>query len=172
MADPIDSEISLVRIYHPGEGEAPPDWFDEKGRPIKCKRGAYLRGKYGIRVRTQYPKGMSLHAGWMSPMLDDEKKKYMQVHWFPRYWGKLFKQLWGIYLFQLVAIERTHPFAFVSFQPNTLGRPYAIDSYRENHGGGCQTNWSDSCKDGRHHTARSPACRGTTLKRCRSRSSN
>ena len=132
-ADPFDRDIALVRIYHPEEGEAPPDWFDKKGKPIKCNRAAYLRGKYGMRARTQYPKGMSLHAGWKAPMLDDEKKNYMQVHWFPRYWGKLFKQLWGIYLYQLVGTERNHPFAFVSFQPNTLGRPYAIDAYRENH---------------------------------------
>ena len=131
--DPFDDEIALVRIYHPEEGEAPPDWFDEKGKPIKCNRSAYLRGMYGIRPRTQYPKGTSLHAGWKDPMLDNSGKKYLQVHWFPRYWGKIFKTLWSVYLYQIAETSRNHPFAFISFRPESLGSPYAIDAYRENH---------------------------------------
>jgi hypothetical protein len=132
--DPYDPDVALVRVYHPEEGTAPSDWKDEKGRPIACRREAYLRGKYGMRPRTQYADTDGLHAGWKDPKLDDPSAMFLHVHWFPRDWGRLFKKLWDLYLLQLAQIDRGHPFAFVSFHPKWAGRPYSLDSYRENHG--------------------------------------
>jgi hypothetical protein len=123
----------MVRIYHPEEGLAPADWIDAKGKPFVGNRNVYLRGKYAMRSRTQYPKGGSLHAGWKNPHLDHQRDLYLQVHWFPRDWGRLFNKLWNLYLLQLVQVERQHPFAFVSFDGKRRGEPYSIASYRDAH---------------------------------------
>jgi len=112
---------------------APNDWLDEKGQVIRCNRSAYLIGKHMMRPRNQYPKNSSLHAGWKSPFLDHQRDLYMHVHWFPRDWGRLFKQIWDAYLLQLVQIERHHPFAFVSFDRKSAGKPYSLTSFREAH---------------------------------------
>jgi integrase len=131
--DFLDPTVAMVRIYHPEEGMAPSDWPDAKGQPVKCSRSAYLLGKHSIQPRTQYPKNGSLHAGWKSPHLDHQRDLYMHVHWFPRAWGRLFKQLWDLYLLQLVQVERHHPFAFVSFDGRYAGEPYSICAFREAH---------------------------------------
>lgn len=131
--DPLDPTVAMVRIYHPEEGLAPTDWFDARGNPIACNRNSYLRGKYAIRPRTQYPKGVSLHAGWKNPHLDSQRDLYLHVHWFPRDWGRLFYKIWNLYLLQLVQVERQHPFAFVSFDGRCSGEPYSIASYRDAH---------------------------------------
>lgn len=131
--DPLDPTVAMVRVYHPEEGTAPKDWPDAKGKPIKCTRSAYLLGKHALQPRTQYPKNISLHAGWKSPFLDHQRDLYMHVHWFPRDWGRLFKKLWDLYLLQLIQIERNHPFAFVSFDGKHTGEPYSISSFQEAH---------------------------------------
>lgn len=131
--DPFDPTVAMVRIFHPEEGSAPNDWLDAKGKPIKCTRSAYLRGKHAMQPRTQYPKNISLHAGWKSPFLDHQRHLYMHVHWFPRDWGRLFKKLWDLHLLQLIHIERDHPFAFVSFDGKHTGEPYSISSFQEAH---------------------------------------
>lgn len=131
--DPLDPTVAMVRIYHPEEGIAPADWLDAKGTPIVCNRNSYLRGKYAMRPRTQYPKGGSLHAGWKNPHLDNQRELYLHVHWFPRDWGRLFYKLWNLYMLQLVQVDRQHPFAFVSFDGKRTGEPYSIASYRDAH---------------------------------------
>lgn len=131
--DPLDPTVAMVRIFHPEEGTAPNDWLDAKGKPVKCTRSAYLQGKHAMQPRTQYPKNISLHAGWKSPFLDHQRDLYMHVHWFPRDWGRLFKKLWDLYLLQLIQIERHHPFAFVSFDGKHTGEPYSITSFQEAH---------------------------------------
>ena len=104
-----------------------------RASPLVCNRNAYLRGKYAMRPRTQYPKGGGLHAGWKNPHLDHQRELYLHVHWFPRDWGRLFSKLWNLYLLQLVQVDRQHPFAFVSFDGKRAGEPYSIASYRDAH---------------------------------------
>lgn len=128
LPDPQNPDIAMVRVFHPSDGQAPPDWMDAKGNPIKCARGAYLRGKYQMRPRTEYFKTDPLHAGWKDSLLDS-KLKFMHVHWFPAWSGKLFKKLWDIYLLKRALKDCSHPFAFVS----QSGRPYAIRDYNEAH---------------------------------------
>ena len=65
-ADPLNSELALVRIYHPTLGVAPPDLLDVKGKPTRVNRETYLRKKYGMRPRTEYATTDQLHAGWKS----------------------------------------------------------------------------------------------------------
>lgn len=97
LPDPRDPERALVRIFHPSEGIAPDDWLDEKGNPIKCTRGKYLRGKHLLIPRNEYPQCDLRHAGWKEPLLDG-RQRFMYVHWFPSWAGKFFLKLWNIYL--------------------------------------------------------------------------
>jgi hypothetical protein len=129
MEDPFRPGSALVRIYHPSEGAAPPDLFDQYGNPIQCTREEYLLKKYGLKPRNKYPKKHRYHASWKDPLLNDPEQKYMHVFWFPLFWGRVFWVLWGHYLQQLVQIERDHPFAFVNLWDGKIGDLYSMESF-------------------------------------------
>lgn len=124
QADPSHPELAWVRIFHPSVGNAPPDWLNHEGKPIRCNRQRYLLGKYGLKPRNHYHVTSQLHAGWKNNALND-KAGYMDVHWFPEWPGVLFKQLWVKYMAQRARLPCDHPFAFVTLK----GKPYAIDSF-------------------------------------------
>lgn len=128
VADPIYPGSALVRVYHPSQGAAPPDWMDAKGKPVRCYRNAYLRGKYGMRPRDEYADTAQLFAGWKGNTLNATDKS-MDVYWFPQWAGELFWKLWILYLMQRVQKECNHPFAFVTLD----GKPYALDSFENQH---------------------------------------
>lgn len=125
--------IARVRIHHPSQGLAPDDWADLGMKRIRGTREEYLRVRWGLRPRTQYPSGSGLHAGWKSPCLDDQDRLTMRVFWFPLVWGRIFFTLWQHYLLRLRDVESRHPFAFVNFHGPTIGEPYTINAYRQNH---------------------------------------
>lgn len=127
--NPVDPTVALVRIHHPSEGEAPDDWLDERGNPIKCNRAAYLAGRYALKPRNELIDHRS--AGWKDPSLDG--KYYMQAYWFPKELGRMFLQLWNLYLLQLVEIERFHPYAFVVESGETAGSLYCVENYKQAH---------------------------------------
>lgn len=126
---PLDPSTAQVRIHHPSLGDAPDDWFDERGNPIKCNRATYLAGKYALKPRTEL---MNKHyAGWKDPSLDG--KYYMEAYWFDPKLGRLFMSLWKSYLRELVDIPRFHPYAFVAGERSSAGEMYAIDNYKQAH---------------------------------------
>lgn len=135
MADPNDPEIALVRVYHPIEGRVPRVSKDLKmpdGKHLS-NRDAYLRIKYGIMPRNKL-RGLK-HAGWKNPKLSDSDQQYMHVFWFPLQWGKIFMDVWKLYMAQRVH-EKTpdnHPFAFVSLSGANKGEMYTISAYRQSH---------------------------------------
>lgn len=127
--DPRDPSTAEVRIHHPSVGEAPLDWLDERGNPIKCNRAAYLAGKYALRPRNEV---LNKHyAGWKDPNLD--KNYYMQGYWFQPELGQLFLRLWILYLRELVHLPRFHPYAFVVGTGAGAGEMYSADNYRQAH---------------------------------------
>ncbi|UUZ69443.1 site-specific integrase [Polaromonas sp. P2-4] len=128
LPDPFHPERAHVRIFHPSEGNAPPDWLDARGKPTRCNREAYLRGKYGLRPRDQYFSTDQMHAGWKGNALDS-KAHFMDVHWFPQWSGELFLKLWTLHMLQRAIKPCDHPFAFVTEK----GKPYAIDSFMRAH---------------------------------------
>lgn len=127
--DPFDPTVAQVRIHHPSLGEAPADWLDERGLPVKCNRAAYLAGKYALRPRTELIDHHS--AGWKEPLLDGEY--FMQAYWFPTELGRVFLRLWKVYLRYLASIERFHPYAFVVEQHANVGGMYCIPNYKQAH---------------------------------------
>lgn len=127
--DPLDPSMALVHIHHPAEGAAPSDWFNERGKPVKGNRSAYLVSRYGLRPRNQVA-GLK-HAGWKDPALDEDY--YMRAYWFYPVFGRIFLQLWNRYLIQLAGVKRQHPFAFVVFKGATAGEMYSITAYCQAH---------------------------------------
>ena len=128
VIDPLREGSAWVRVYHPSLGQAPNDWFDAKGRPIKCKRDEYLRGKWGMQPRTEYPESHQWHAGWKNIVVD-ESQQFINVNWFPTWAGELFWIIWVFYMVHRVQLRCDHPFAFVTLE----GKPYGIDSFQHAH---------------------------------------
>lgn len=124
VPDPFNSQKAYVRIFHPSLGKAPADWLDDKGRPIDCNRGAYLRGKYGILPRNA-KKGGAYYIGWKNLALDSERM-FADVHWFPSMAGEVFQKLWVFYMMHRARLRCDHPFAFVT----ETGTPYGYDAFK------------------------------------------
>ncbi|HKM38049.1 MAG TPA: gamma-mobile-trio recombinase GmtY [Thiopseudomonas sp.] len=111
----------VVKVYHPSQGLAPDG---------KTNRIAYLRKKYDLLPRQEYPKRNRLHAGWKDPLLTHHKGKFFTVNWFPLDTGDTFRQLWILYLqYQYVKplLGEQHPYAFTDVD----GRPCSIKAYND-----------------------------------------
>ncbi|NMF90941.1 gamma-mobile-trio recombinase GmtY [Aromatoleum petrolei] len=126
--DDTDPGCALVRVFHPSYGQAPADLFDAKGKPVACDRATYLRDRYGLPPRTEYKSTHTLHAGWKGNALDS-KRHFMDVHWVPRWAGRLFWKLWVFYMAQRDQHTPDHPYAFVTRE----GKPYSIDAFEDAH---------------------------------------
>lgn len=125
--DPQDPKKALVRVYHPEEGKAPDDW---KSRTGKTNRSAYLRETHALAPRNKLRGTKSV--GWKVRM-HDHRDHYIQLHWFPTDFGRLFLTLWKEHLFYLASIDRHHPYAFVSYEQDSLGLPYTLNAFNKNY---------------------------------------
>lgn len=126
--DPTNPGSAYVRVFHPSLGLAPDDWFDARGKPVRCNRATYLRGKWGLPPRTDYPSSRTLHAGWKGNALDSATHS-MDINWFPTWAGELFWKLWVFYMGHRAQLSCDHPYAFVT----RAGKPYSIDAYEDAH---------------------------------------
>ncbi|NTZ10068.1 gamma-mobile-trio recombinase GmtY [Burkholderia metallica] len=96
--DPFHPERAHVRVFHPGLGLAPNDWFDAKGLPVKCNREAYLRGMYGDPAISIIRRTSCTRAG--KATRSTVTLTSCDVHWFPQWSGALFMKLWIFYMVQ------------------------------------------------------------------------
>lgn len=127
LIDPHDPTRALVRIYHPEDGKAPENW---KSRTGKTNRSAYLRENYALAPRNRL-RGTKA-VGWKVRM-HDHGDYYIQLYWFPTDFGRLFLKLWKEHLFYLAIIDRNHPYAFVSYEQDSLGQPYTLNAFNKNY---------------------------------------
>lgn len=127
LIDPHDEKKALVRVYHPEDGKAPDGW---KSRTGKSNRAAHLRAKYALAPRNKLRSTRGI--GWKI-RLHDHRDFYIQLHWFPTEFGRLFLILWKEHLFYLASIDRHHPYAFVSYEQNSLGQPYTLNAFNKNY---------------------------------------
>ena len=125
--DPQDPKKALVRVYHPEEGKAPDGW---KSRTGKTNRSAYLRENHALAPRNKLRGTRAV--GW-KVRLHDHRDHYIQLHWFPTDFGRLFLKLWKEHLFYLANIDRGHPYAFVSYERDSLGLPYTLNAFNKNY---------------------------------------
>lgn len=125
--DPMNSESVIVRLYHPEDGKAPNKWI---GRKKQSTRAAYLAEKYHLIPRNRLT-GTS-RVGWKTRVVDHDDN-YIQLHWFPSYYGEIFAYLWRQYLLYLLPLERNHPYAFVSFSKESLGKPLTLNAFNQSY---------------------------------------
>ncbi len=125
--DPMNSDSVMVRLYHPEDGKAPNNW---RGRKRQSTRAAYLQEKYHLTPRNKLTG--TARVGWKTKIVDHDDN-YIQLHWFPAYYGEVFSYLWAQYLLHLLPLERIHPYAFVSFSKNSLGNPLTLNAFNQNY---------------------------------------
>lgn len=128
LIDPHDPTKVIVRIHHPEEGKAPDGWRSRTG---KTNRSAYLREVHALAPRNRL-RGTH-NVGWKGRQHDHQRDHYIQLHWFPVDFGRLFRKLWREHLHYLSSIERHHPYAFVSYEKRNLGRPYTLNAFNKNY---------------------------------------
>ncbi|WP_095191428.1 gamma-mobile-trio recombinase GmtY [Pseudomonas sp. Irchel 3E19] len=125
--DPHDPLKALIRIYHPEEGKALGGWKSVSG---KTNRSAYLREVYALPPRNQL-RG-TRRVGWKTRYVD-HRDGYIQLYWFPDDFGRLFLTLWNEHLYYIASVERQHPYAFISYEKRSLGKPYTLNAFNENY---------------------------------------
>lgn len=130
--DPFDQQRAMVRIYHPEDGKAPLNW---KGQHGETNRSAYLLQNYGLIPRNR--EQGTQYLGWKAKTVD-HKENYLQVHWFPSDYGRLFMKLWRDYLYVLTGIQRHHPYAFIAFRKGVQGNPYTQAAFNDSYQKGLQ----------------------------------
>lgn len=128
--DNINPNSVTVRIYHPEYGKAPNNWRSHSGRTT---RAAYLKEKYALNPRNNLISKERL--GWKCAVVD-HKDHYIQVHWFPSIFGEIFYRLWKTYTRFLIVIDRNHPYAFINFHDDHIGKPYQLNSFQYNYSQG------------------------------------
>lgn len=114
-----------IRLYHPEDGRAPIGW---RGRNGATNRAAYLKECHALTPRNRLTG--TQRVGWKCTVAD-HRDNYIQLYWFPPQAGVLFKRLWHEYLRYLIATDRHHPYAFISFEPRTLGQPLTRNAFED-----------------------------------------
>jgi len=138
--DPLNINSVKVRIYHPEYGKAPNNW---RGRSGKTTRAAYLKENYVLSPRNELMG--KKHIGWKCRVTDN-KDGYIEVHWFPTSFGEVFARLWHNYTRFLAGIERHHPYAFVSFHREHIGKPYTLNAFHYSYRQGLKRIGLKPCK--------------------------
>lgn len=135
FSDKSNKMQATVLIHHPSDGDAPGDWFDERGKPRKGNRFAYLAHKYGLAPRHLLLDNRA--AGWKGGTLD--AKYYKRAYWFIPEFGELFLTCWNLYLMQAVRVTGMHhPFAFVNLSQEPKGGMYCLAQYNKAHARACE----------------------------------
>lgn len=129
--DPYEEDQCVVRVFHPTDGSI--KHTDPLTNRIVTKtRAEYLLDQFARQPRHEMH-GRE-HAGWKEPFLTEASSQfYMHVHWFPRYWGVLFRQLYSMYIEHVLPIKMDHPYVFVCTTKRFFGKPYTVPSYRDAH---------------------------------------
>jgi len=136
LLDPSNPKAARVHIHHPADGAGPmdPAWLDERSKPIKGNRTAYLAQRFGLA-----PRHLLLgtkKAGWKNPVLDDGS--YMRAYWFIPKFSELFLTLWYRYMEQVARFDRAHPYAWINISQGKLGGMYCMSQYSQAHARACE----------------------------------
>lgn len=122
QADPEDDTLPIVRVFHPTDGHI--RYVDPITGTLKTtNRAAYLRAAFD-RVPLNVD---STKNGWKGNLL--QAGGYMPVYWFPRDYGRLFFELYKIYVLTIRPITLPHPWLFVTID----GEPLTAKAYTKLH---------------------------------------
>jgi site-specific recombinase XerD len=122
IVNPTDKDSILIKIHHPANSIAPEKDY--------TNRKDYLNKKFFLNPRNEKKNSKSYYSGWKGMKLN--KKGVRILYWFESEVGKVFMQLWKLYLeHQRVwpNHQKNHPFAFT----NKYGRPASLSKYLQAH---------------------------------------
>lgn len=136
--DPNDKDKVQVRIFDEVDGYAPNKWKSRSGTKT---RKAYLKEKYALSPRRDqsgsnrlgwkssvkdYPDG-SLEAFWFDASCNiDGHEYYLEM-------SKTFLTIWNEYQRYRALTQANHPYAFVSFKENYLGKPLTFKAFQKSY---------------------------------------
>ena len=131
IEDPQVSGKALVRVYHPEDGYI--KYYDKYiDKVIETSRKDYLNKVYGLKPRNL--ESGTKKAGWKDLALDKTgKENYAMIYWFPDWTGKLFWELYQVYISQVLPKNLNNPYLFVSLKGKNHGQVYTINAYRDSH---------------------------------------
>jgi len=124
--DPADPTCALVLVHHPREGIF--DFVD----PLTGVKRPMLRETYLKTVCNRRPliyETGHREARWKEPLLTHRARNAFHVFWSVREAGRLFLDLYRIYIGRTRDPRLTHPFLFVTEQ----GEPMGTATFRKNH---------------------------------------
>jgi len=100
IEDPNEEGKAFVRLYHPEDGYI--KYYDKyNNKIIETSRKDYLNKIYGLKPRNIQTG--STHSGWKDLGLDKTgKDNYAIVYWFPSWSGKLFWELYKVYISEVL----------------------------------------------------------------------
>lgn len=129
--DPNNKGYALVKLFHPEDGAV--RYYDKYFNTIiESTRKEYLLKKYNTVPRNLQIN--TLRAGWKDLALDKTgKDNYSIIYWFPNWAGKLFWNLYKLYITKIRPKNLSHPFLFTNLQKKSFGQPYTINAFIDSH---------------------------------------
>ncbi|PWG01705.1 gamma-mobile-trio recombinase GmtY [Sphingosinicella humi] len=125
--DPFDKTMSHVRMYHPSEGEI--EWIDPRtGKYISTNRATFLKVMYD-----RSPLHWDDKSGWKG-MLLKRHGKFRPLLWLPAEYGRLFLQLYRLYVRYVRPANVNHPWLFVTKE----GEPMNPEAIRRSMAAACR----------------------------------
>lgn len=126
--NPAEPASCQVLIHHPEQG------LIQYRDPATCKivhtsRQDYLNrfcdGKKPLTMETG-----RRHSGWKGCLLTDRKRKAFHVFWIDASAGRLFRQLWALYIQHVRPVQPKTPWAFLTKNGQPMGTGAYIDSFK------------------------------------------
>jgi integrase len=71
------------------------------------------------------------HSGWKGCLLTERKRKAFHVFWIDNNAGKLFRQLWSLYIKHSRPVQPKTPWAFLTKDGQPMGTLAYIDSFKK-----------------------------------------
>lgn len=126
--DPEDSDLALVLIHHPSDGEI--KYTDPiTGTYKKTNRADYLARFCGGKRPLTAETGRR-HSGWKGCLLTHRDLNAFQVFWIDKEAGRLFLTLWRFYILNVRPVTPHMPWAFLTKDLQPLGVEGFDDSFR------------------------------------------
>ncbi|BCO11378.1 hypothetical protein GEOBRER4_n1993 [Citrifermentans bremense] len=127
FVDPDDPDVALVLIHEPETGIV--NFTDPlTGTKRKTTRSDFLQRHCGGRIPLTQETGRR-HAGWKGALLTHRERNAFQVFWIDRGAGRLFLELWRMYLHHIRPVTLQMPWAFLTRDGQPLGTEGFNDSF-------------------------------------------
>lgn len=126
--DPDDSSLALVLIHHPSDGSI--NYQDPLTGTYKAtNRADFLFRFCDGRRPLAYETGRR-HSGWKGCLLTHRNLNAFKVFWIDKEAGRLFLDLWRLYILHVRPVTPHMPWAFMTKEMQPLGFEGFDDSFR------------------------------------------